>query len=142
MFKRFAALAALVVVCGLAIGQARPPAYTVKDGIAEWAAQPGQDMGRIWTAIQKVLIGMKWSTDIIEKDSWKITAHQAHGSFATIGKGEADMPRVEITLIEGAPATLMARWYIAGSGLKFGWGHEKKKFYQAFFSKLEEEVAR
>jgi hypothetical protein len=142
MSKPLAAVAALVVVCGLAMGQTKPPAYTVKDGIAEWAAQPGKDMNSIWTAIQKVLIGMKWSTDIIEKDSWKITAHQAHGSFATIGKDEADMPRVEITLIEGAVPTLMGRWYIAGSGFKFGWGSTKKKFYQKFFLKLEEELAK
>ena len=142
MKGKIAALAAVVVVCGLAMAQTKPPAYSVKDGIAEWATRPGQDINAVWTAIQKVLVGMKWSTDIIEKDSWKITAHQAHGSFSTIGKDEADMPRVEITLIEGAPATLMARWYIAGSGLKFGWGHEKKKFYQKFFSKLEEELAQ
>ena len=138
MFKRFAALAALVAMCGLAMGQAAPPNYTIKDGIAEWKAPAGKGIDAIWAATLKTLMTMKWSTDVAEKESWKIGAHQTHGSFATIGKDVADMPRVEITLIEGDDPTLMARWYIAGSGLKFGWRSVKKKFYKKFFTTLDE----
>lgn len=138
MKKCLAAFAALVVVCGLAMAQTSPPNYAIKDGIAEWRAPAGKGMGEVWAATLKVLMAMKWSTDIAEKESWKITAHQGHGSFATIGKDEADMPRVEITLIEGDGATLLARWYIAGSGLKFGWAATKKKFYKKFFAALDE----
>jgi len=119
-------------------GQEPRSNYVVKDGTAEWVAPAGVSMDAVWAATLKALMTMRWSTDLVEKASWKIAAHQAHGSFTTFGKDEADMPRVEITLIEGNAPTLLVRWYIAGSGLKFGWGHEKKKFYRKFFAALDE----
>jgi len=65
MFKRFAALAALVIVCGLAMGQDAKPAYVSKKGLTE-CVYPGISLDKAWPAAIKVFMtqeikrGGKW----------------------------------------------------------------------------------
>lgn len=139
-FKKFAALTALVVVCGFVMGQGKQPSYTVKEGIAEWTAPDGVDLDRLWAATLKTLMVMRWSTLSVDKPSGKINARQAHGTFMTFGKDPEDMPKAELVFMaDNGKLSLLVRWYVVEGGqINFGWSSTKKKFYKNFFTKLEE----
>jgi len=141
MFKRFAALAALVVVCGLAMGQ-EAPGYILKDGVAEWRTT-GKTLDEVWAAMTKVLMLMNWNISTAEKSSGILAAYKSLGKAAWTDLKQNEMPSVNIVVnVIDDSVEIMARWENPrNTGAPFiSYKKDRKKFYDSLFSKLVEAI--
>jgi hypothetical protein len=141
MKGKIAALAALALACGLAMGQERPQAYEFKDGVAIGKAE-GKTLDEAWAAVTKTLMVMNWNIPAADKASGTLTARKGIPAGASwTNLKEEEMPSAQIIInAAGGVVEILARWQNPrNTGAPFvSYKKDRKKFLDTFFSKVTE----